>query len=100
MHNTRCYPGFKRSTLALSVCLAGLASQAQAAQIDLGDSDWRLRWDNTIKYSQAWRLQGADDHLTNASTAVACTLRSRGRATGISVAAWSPIDWTCSVRWT
>ncbi|CAH0125232.1 DUF1302 domain-containing protein [Pseudomonas mediterranea] len=69
MHNTRCYPGFKRSTLALSVCLAGLASQAQAAQIDLGDSDWRLRWDNTIKYSQAWRLQGADDHLTNASTA-------------------------------
>jgi hypothetical protein len=38
-------------------------------QFDLGDSEWRLRWDNTIKYSQAWRLQGADDKLTDAPTA-------------------------------
>lgn len=69
MHNSRCYPGFKRSALALSVCLAGWASQTQAMQFDLGDSEWRLRWDNTIKYSQAWRLQGADDQLTNSPTA-------------------------------
>jgi hypothetical protein len=38
-------------------------------QFDLGDSEWRLRWDNTIKYSQAWRLQGADDKLVDAPTA-------------------------------
>lgn len=69
MHNSRCYPGFKRSAMALSVCLASWASQSQAAQIDLGDSEWRLRWDNTIKYSQAWRLKGADNNLVNAPTA-------------------------------
>ncbi|WP_277374897.1 DUF1302 domain-containing protein [Pseudomonas sp. AA-38] len=40
-----------------------------AAQIDLGDSEWQLRWDNTLKYSQAWRLNRADDRLTNAPTA-------------------------------
>lgn len=67
--NFRYNPGFKRSALALSACLASLASQSQAAQIDLGDSEWRLRWDNTIKYSQAWRLHGADDKLINAPTA-------------------------------
>lgn len=55
-------------SLALAVSLAS-SVPAMAAQIDLGDSDWQLRWDNTIKYSQAWRLQGADDRLTNAPTA-------------------------------
>ena len=55
-------------SLALAVSLAS-SVPAMAAQIDLGDSDWQLRWDNTIKYSQAWRLQGAGDRLTNAPTA-------------------------------
>ncbi|MBU2065006.1 MAG: DUF1302 domain-containing protein [Gammaproteobacteria bacterium] len=69
MHTTRCFAGFARSTLAVSVCAAALVGPAQAAQFDLGDSDWRLRWDNTVKYSQAWRLNGADDRLINAPTA-------------------------------
>ncbi|MBL0952072.1 MAG: DUF1302 family protein, partial [Pseudomonas sp.] len=55
-------------SLALAVSLASSAP-AMAAQIDLGDSDWQLRWDNTLKYSQAWRLNRADDRLTNAPTA-------------------------------
>ncbi|WP_443191829.1 DUF1302 domain-containing protein [Pseudomonas indica] len=67
MNKQPCRTGFARSTLALAVCLA--ASQAQAMQIDLGDSDWQLRWDNTFKYSQAWRLHRADERLTNAPTA-------------------------------
>ena len=67
MNKQPCSTGFTRSTLALAVCLA--ATQAQAMQIDLGDSDWQLRWDNTFKYSQAWRLHRADERLTNAPTA-------------------------------
>ncbi|SDK79891.1 DUF1302 domain-containing protein [Pseudomonas indica] len=67
MNKQPCRTGFTRSTLALAVCLA--ATQAQAMQIDLGDSDWQLRWDNTFKYSQAWRLHRADERLTNAPTA-------------------------------
>lgn len=55
-------------SLALAVSLASSAP-AMAAQIDLGDSDWQLRWDNTLKYSQAWRLNRADERLTNAPTA-------------------------------
>ncbi|WP_442964741.1 DUF1302 domain-containing protein [Pseudomonas sp. GOM7] len=55
-------------SLALAVSLAS-SVPAMAAQIDLGDSEWQLRWDNTLKYSQAWRLNRADDRLTNAPTA-------------------------------
>ncbi|MGP0173411.1 DUF1302 domain-containing protein [Pseudomonas sp. NCHU5208] len=55
-------------SLALAVSLAS-SVPAMAAQIDLGDSDWKMRWDNTLKYSQAWRLNRADDRLTNAPTA-------------------------------
>lgn len=55
-------------SLALAVSLAS-SVPAMAAQIDLGDSDWQLRWDNTFKYSQAWRLHRADERLTNAPTA-------------------------------
>ncbi|MCW2294993.1 hypothetical protein M2262_005043 [Pseudomonas sp. BIGb0408] len=58
----------KASLLAFAVSM-NIAAPAQAAQIDLGSSDWQLRWDNTLKYSQAWRLHGADDRLTDASTA-------------------------------
>ncbi|WP_295472657.1 DUF1302 domain-containing protein [uncultured Pseudomonas sp.] len=53
---------------SLALALAGSLS-AEAAQIDLGSSDWQLRWDNTLKYSQAWRLHGADERLLNAPTA-------------------------------
>lgn len=66
MKHTQANAGAR--SLALAVSLAS-SLPAMAAQIDLGDSDWQLRWDNTIKYSQAWRLQGADDRLTNAPTA-------------------------------
>ncbi|ROM98005.1 DUF1302 domain-containing protein [Pseudomonas brassicacearum] len=69
MKNIRGAAAFKRGALAVAVYTALPVINASAMQVDLGDSDWRLRWDNTIKYSQAWRLQGADDHLINAPTA-------------------------------
>ena len=66
MKHTQANAGAR--SLALAVSLAS-SLPAMAAQIDLGDSDWQLRWDNTLKYSQAWRLNRADDRLTNAPTA-------------------------------
>ncbi|WP_434576946.1 DUF1302 domain-containing protein [Pseudomonas sp. Z5-35] len=61
---------FKHCALFLALCSTGvMVERTEAMQMDLGDSDWKLRWDNTIKYSQAWRLQGQDSRLVNAPTA-------------------------------
>ncbi|MCU7250897.1 DUF1302 domain-containing protein [Pseudomonas koreensis] len=49
-----------RQVTALSLALLG-ASGAQAFSIDSGDSDLELRWDNTVRYSNAWRLNKIDD---------------------------------------
>jgi hypothetical protein len=38
----------------------------QAFEIDSGNPDLKLRWDNTIKYSNATRVKGASDQLTSA----------------------------------
>ena len=45
---------------ALSLALLG-AGSAQAMSIDSGVSDLQLRWDNTMRYSNAWRLNKIDD---------------------------------------
>lgn len=49
---------------ALAVALAALAwgaPAAHAAQIDVGNDDVKLRWDNTIKYSAAFRTKERSD---------------------------------------
>ncbi|MEN0106767.1 MAG: DUF1302 family protein [Pseudomonas sp.] len=40
------------------------AGHSLAAPIDVGNSDIRLRWDNTFKYSAAMRTKSASDKLT------------------------------------
>lgn len=49
------------STLRLSAlscaALAALAQPAGAATIDTGSTDFKLRWDNTVKYGVAYRLR-------------------------------------------
>jgi hypothetical protein len=49
----------KKKLLALSV-LAAISSQANAFEIDTGDSDWSIRWDNTVKYNLAFRTNSPD----------------------------------------
>lgn len=48
--------------LALSAFF-GCAPYVQAMQLDTDISGLRLRWDNTIKYSNAWRLKDQSDKL-------------------------------------
>jgi hypothetical protein len=50
--------------LALSI-MALTSPGTQAFEIDSGNPDLKLRWDNTIKYSNATRLKGASDQLTS-----------------------------------
>jgi hypothetical protein len=46
-----------------AIVLAFVASSTHATQIDTGNPDVSLRWDNTVKYSTAVRVKGADDAL-------------------------------------
>jgi hypothetical protein len=43
---------------------ASAASSAFAVEVDLGDSDFSLRWDNTVKYTAAWRVKEQSPGLT------------------------------------
>ncbi|WAC00186.1 MULTISPECIES: DUF1302 domain-containing protein [Pseudomonas] len=63
----RPLPPLKPITLAI---FALAASQAQAMQFDTGIPDLRVRWDNTLKYSAAWRTQDASSKLTEGQTAL------------------------------
>ncbi len=45
-----------RRLLAAAALAALLASGAQAFEIDTGNPDFKLRWDNTLKYSAAARI--------------------------------------------
>lgn len=55
------------NTAALQLCAAVLASQgamsAHAFEIESGNSDVKIQWDNTLKYSAASRLQDASGTL-------------------------------------
>lgn len=46
------------STMAAAVALA--CSGAQAFEFDMGESDTKVRWDNTLKYSTIYRLHNPD----------------------------------------
>lgn len=49
--------------LVLMLFVALLPWQVQAFQFDTGNSDLKIRWDNTLKYSAAYRLTEPSDTL-------------------------------------
>jgi len=52
-----------RALLVMVLAIALLPWQAQAFEFDTGNSDMRIRWDNTFKYSAAYRLNDQSDTL-------------------------------------
>jgi hypothetical protein len=56
-------------TLTLAASLVLGTTAAQAFQIDTGNPDLSLRWDNTLKYSAAWRLKDPSDKLSERAVA-------------------------------
>ena len=69
-----CLPTARLKTLFIAVtgALAGAAATVpvQAMPIDVGNPDLRMSWDNTIKYSAAWRVRGADSEVADSSIGV------------------------------
>lgn len=59
----------RKPGLAIAAALAGLTAggSASAFQIDSGNPDLRLSWDNTFKYSAAWRLAKPDSNIADNS---------------------------------
>lgn len=69
-----CLPTARLKTLFIAVtgALAGAAATVpvQAMPIDVGNPDLLMSWDNTIKYSAAWRVRGADSDVADNSVGV------------------------------
>ena len=53
----------KLKTIALIVASMGCAQGVMAFDIPTGESDLKVRWDNTVKYSLAYRMKNADDKV-------------------------------------
>lgn len=54
-----------RTSLALAIACALAVPCAQAIELDTGNPDWAVRFDNTIKAGTIYRLKNADPALAN-----------------------------------
>lgn len=61
----------KNQKNAIAIALVALlgATSAQALEIDTGNPDWKLRWDNTLKYSLMSRVSGPLPELSTSAPA-------------------------------
>jgi len=69
------YPSPSGRPKFLSCVLAGgalsvISMSASAFQIDTGDNDLSARWDNTLKYSSAWRLKDPSSKLSKSEVSL------------------------------
>lgn len=55
---------------SLAAALVLCSQAANAFQVDTGSPDFKLRWDNTVKYSAAWRTQDPSSKLTEGQVAL------------------------------
>jgi hypothetical protein len=74
MGNSASLPKFhlKKLFFAVAGAVAGLSAgtPAFAFQIDSGNPDLRMSWDNTVKYSAAWRVKSTDADIADDSIGV------------------------------
>ncbi|CAN7611534.1 DUF1302 domain-containing protein [Pseudomonas umsongensis] len=55
---------------SLAAALVLCSQAALAFSVDTGNPDFNLRWDNTVKYSAAWRTQNPSSKLTEGQVAL------------------------------
>lgn len=58
---------------AIAAALAGIALSADAFEIDTGNPDIAMSWNNTLRYNWAQRMQGIDEHVALAGPAAGAT---------------------------
>lgn len=52
---------------ALAMAILGIVQGAHAMEFDLGNPDWRMRWDNTVRYNIGMRTDSRDSKIMNNS---------------------------------
>ncbi len=57
--------GAQAASLVGGAALALLVSPASAFQIETGNADISMRWDNTVKYNAGWRAEGRNPVLAD-----------------------------------
>ncbi|HTP72710.1 MAG TPA: DUF1302 domain-containing protein [Burkholderiaceae bacterium] len=60
---------FARTGIAVAATLALCAGAAQAFEVDTGNPDLAVRWDNTVRANVAARVEGRDPKIGNAAVA-------------------------------
>jgi hypothetical protein len=55
---------------SLAAALVLCSQAAHAFSVDTGNPDFNLRWDNTVKYSAAWRTQNPSSKLSEGQVAL------------------------------
>lgn len=66
MSKTRAIGGcaaLRMKGVALSIALLGCSSTATALELTAPDSELKIRWDNTVKYSTAYRLDNPSERV-------------------------------------
>jgi hypothetical protein len=64
-------PPLKPLALATSfLAITAGIPDIHAFEIETGNPDLRVRWDNTLKYSAAWRTKSQSNKLTEGQTAL------------------------------
>lgn len=58
-------PRMTQIALAASIVLSGLATQAQALEIDTGNEDLAVRWDNQVRYNLGTRVESVNPDFAN-----------------------------------
>ena len=58
-------PNIPQRRCAAAVAMACLTATASAIEIDTGNPDWALRWDNSVRASAKFRTESADPALTS-----------------------------------
>jgi len=58
-------PRGRRHAVSVATMALIAAQSASAGEIDIGNPDWKLRWDNTVKYSAMNRLDSPLPELSN-----------------------------------
>lgn len=62
MHNNKNHSPLRRSLLASTILAASLPT-AHAFELDTGNPDWSVRFDNTVKYNYGLRTENADKRM-------------------------------------
>jgi len=60
-------PSFRLAATAFAAVLVTLSSNARAFEIDTGNPDVAIRWDNTVRYNYANRVESRDPKIGNSA---------------------------------